>query len=151
MRKNFSRVWLQWDSNLRCRLWKCQVSNAIQGTKPKVRRVFTLRHRATLWFRVNLFDFMKHLIRLKKKYELSERHFRNKPMSTRVYLTGRTVEKRNLSKQKLGYFTVNARVDLASIKRYSCPSLLALGLGIRVDPGGCQQKFLIQFFRYMAL
>ena len=49
MRKYFSRVWLQWDSNLRSRLWMCQVSNAIKETKlSKVRRVFTLRHRASL-------------------------------------------------------------------------------------------------------
>ena len=26
---------------MRCRLWKCQVSNAIKETKPKVRQVLT--------------------------------------------------------------------------------------------------------------
>ena len=57
--KTFSRIWHQWDSNLSCRFWKCQVSNTIKETKPKVRRVFELRHRATL----DLLDFMKHLFR----------------------------------------------------------------------------------------
>ena len=36
------------DSNLQCQLWKCQVSNAIKEAKPKMPRVFTLRHRASL-------------------------------------------------------------------------------------------------------
>ena len=61
--KNFSQVWLQWDSNLHCQLWMCQVSNAIKETKPKVQCVFTLRHQATLAFMVNLLDFIKHLFR----------------------------------------------------------------------------------------
>ena len=49
-----------WDSNLRCRLWKC---DAIKETKPKARHVFTLRHRATLGFMVNILEFINHLFR----------------------------------------------------------------------------------------
>ena len=45
-------------------------------------------------------------------------------ISKSLYLIKRTAEKRNLSEEKLGCFTVKARVDLASIKRYSCPSPL---------------------------
>ena len=41
--------------------FKCQLSNAIKETKPKVWRVFTLRHRASLGFMVNLLNFIKHL------------------------------------------------------------------------------------------
>ena len=40
-----------------------QVSNAIKRTKPKLRRVFTLRQRATLGFMANLLNFIKHLFR----------------------------------------------------------------------------------------
>ena len=48
MRKIFSQLWLKWDSNLHCLLWKCQVSNAIKETKLKVGHVFTLHHHAAL-------------------------------------------------------------------------------------------------------
>ena len=37
--------------------------SSYQCTKPKVRGVFTLRHRATMGFMVNLLNFIKHLFR----------------------------------------------------------------------------------------
>ena len=82
MRKIFPREWLQWDSNLRCWLSKNQVSNAVKETKPKVRRVFMLPHRAALGFIVNLLNFVEHLFR---DGEVNfERNFRSNLMSTRV-------------------------------------------------------------------
>ena len=90
---------------------------------------------------VNLLDFIKHLFR-----DGEMNFLRDISETTQCQQEfERIVEKRNFREQKLGCFTVKARVDLASTKRYSCPSLLALGLGIRVDLGGFQKNFFIQF------
>ena len=110
-----------WTNNVR--QFDPSLSNAIKETKPKVRRVFTLCHRATLGFMVNLLDFIKHLFRdgeMNFLRDISE----TTQCQQECQLTERTVEKGNLSEQKLGCLTVKARVDVASIKRYS----LLLGL-----------------------
>ena len=97
-------------------------SNAIKETKPKVRHVFTLRHWAALEVYGEFIKFYQTFVSWWRN-ELSERHFWNQPnVNKSLYLTERTAEKRNLSEQKLGCFTVNARVDLVSRERYSCPS-----------------------------
>ena len=86
-----------------------QLSNAIKETKPKVWRVSTLRHRTTLGFMMNLLDFLKHLFREREMSflrDISE----TTQCQQECQLTERTVEKRNLSEQKLRCFTVKARV-----------------------------------------
>ena len=60
--KKFSRLWLQWDWNLRCRVWTCQVSNEENKTQGAVS--FHAESLGNSWdHKVNLLNVTKHLFR----------------------------------------------------------------------------------------
>ena len=130
------------------------VNLATKKTKPNVRRIFTLRHR------VNGGEFGEFI----KFYQtfvswwgnkLSERHFRNSTMSTRVctWMKEQQRRKTEVKKRKVRILHCESSRRCcihqnSSIKRYSCPSLL--GPGVRVDLAGCQ-NFFIQILKLIWL